>query len=54
MHPLFPTLEMVFIVQNFEIHASFKTFYNVMRVQERFVDTILNDEEHIFLKPQID
>jgi len=48
MHPLYPTLEMVFIVQNFEVLASFAAFYTVMRIQERYVDTIINDEELIF------
>ena len=50
MHPLYPTLEMVFIVQNFEVLASFAAFYTVMRIQERYVDTIINDEELIFQK----
>lgn len=53
MHPLYPTLEMVFIVQNFEVLASFAAFYTVMRIQERYVDTIINDEELIFQKPQV-
>jgi hypothetical protein len=52
MHPLYPTLEMVFIVQNFEVLASFAAFYTVMRIQERYVDTIINDEKLIFQKPK--